>query len=57
MYISVIPYEHSLGTRPLTYILPEDFAPVECGSLVEVPVRQGVEYGVVSAIDTGEPIP
>ncbi len=51
MFLLVIPTSHSIGTTPLTYILPEEFrGSVVVGCLVEIPVGRYVEYGIVTAI-------
>jgi primosomal protein N' len=48
MYIDIIPSEHSIGIHPLTYSIPEDFeGEIIPGCIVEIPVRNSVEYGIV----------
>ena len=48
MFIDVIPSEHSIGIHPLTYSIPGDFeGEIVPGCIVEIPVRNALEYGIV----------
>ncbi len=47
-YIDIIPSEHSIGIHPLTYSIPEGFdSNIVPGCIVEIPVRNDTEYGIV----------
>lgn len=47
-YIDIIPSEHSIGIRPLTYRIPEGFENDTIpGCIVEIPLRNTLEYGIV----------
>jgi len=47
-YIDIIPSEHSIGIHPLTYSIPEGFEnDIIPGCIVEIPMRNSLEYGIV----------
>ena len=48
MFVDIIPSEHSIGIHPLTYSVPGDFdGKIIPGCIVEIPVRNDSEYGIV----------
>jgi hypothetical protein len=48
MFLDIIPSEHSIGIHPLTYSIPEGFEnDIIPGCIVEIPVRNTLEYGIV----------
>jgi len=48
MFLDIIPSEHSIGIHPLTYSIPEGFeGEIIPGCMVEIPVRNALEYGIV----------
>ena len=49
MILSVIPSLHSLGTKPIGYLVGEDEEKnITVGSIVEVPMKNGKEYAIVA---------
>ncbi len=50
MFVSIIPFRHSLSSRPLTYAsgdLFENDKPLPVGSIVEIPLGKWGEYGLL----------
>jgi primosomal protein N' len=48
MYLSVIPFSHSIGASPLTYVWGDIFSPTTpLGSILEIPLWKSQEYGLL----------
>lgn len=57
MYITIIPSSHSISTTPLTYHVGDIFrSQLKIGSLVEIPVGNNIEYGIVADMPVDAPL-
>lgn len=51
MYISVIPFSHTISLEPFTYFVHSDWQEqIQVGCLVEIPFGNNIEQGIVSEI-------
>ncbi|MBP9779152.1 hypothetical protein KBD33_00845 [Candidatus Gracilibacteria bacterium] len=51
MYLSIIPFSHSIGTSPLTYVGGDIFSDdIALGSIVLIPLGKGQELGLIVGI-------
>ena len=50
MIAQIIPIDASYDSQALTYFVPESLRSIEIGQLVEMPFRDEITYGVVSAV-------
>ncbi len=57
MYLSIIPFSHSIRTTPLTYVWGDIFSENDVipWSIVEIPLGKGKEYGLVVGIEDTVP--
>lgn len=57
MYISVIPFSHTISLEPFTYFVHSDWQEqIQVGCLVEIPFGNNIEQGIVSEILDGVPV-